>query len=311
MRRTRRPPGALGLAGPPRAWLKEDEPPQRPGECPGSSTVRLRRTGRQGAPRVRAGLSSSGFGTTWSRPAASSRVGSLSRHQPIRRSPRRARRTGSSSRSRARRSGTRTACWASCRAVVGRSSPCAGDPVLSGRRPWCAASGVVRSLDLGEIHGRTFVWMRAAGLTPIPTGSPTRRGSCAAKSSTVRARRSLSAWAPATFTVTLDSGEPRRITGYTIAARTRMVRRRGCSSPPRVARRRACSRGDGQNVPERRFPEQLPTVLRESTCASPLSTLAEGGDRRIAADRSFRCMPTATRSPSFPFTVRALRRRYT
>src|SRR5207248_3920192 len=81
------------------------------------------------------------------------------------------------------------------------------------------ASGHVRSLDLGEVQGRTFVGIASCGFDSeanrVANQARIVRGNLVYAYGALRA---LAGWRPATFTVTLDRSEPRTVTGYTIAA---------------------------------------------------------------------------------------------
>jgi YegS/Rv2252/BmrU family lipid kinase len=81
------------------------------------------------------------------------------------------------------------------------------------------ATGATRSLDLGEVNGRTFVGIASCGIDAdanrIANRTSLVRGNFVY---TYAALRALAQWQPATFTITLDGGRPHTITGYTIAA---------------------------------------------------------------------------------------------
>jgi YegS/Rv2252/BmrU family lipid kinase len=81
------------------------------------------------------------------------------------------------------------------------------------------ASGVVRSIDLGEVAGRTFVGIASCGFDSdanrIANQARLIRGNFVY---TYGALRALAGWRRATFTVTLDDSQPQTVVGYTIAA---------------------------------------------------------------------------------------------
>jgi YegS/Rv2252/BmrU family lipid kinase len=170
------------------------------------------------------------------------------------------------------------------------------------------ASGVARSLDLGEIHGRTFVGIASCGFDSeanrIANEARIVRGNLVYAYGALRA---LAAWRPATFTVTLDGGEPRTITGYTIAAANSKAYGGGMFLAPDA------SLEDGlldvvmvEDVPKRRFLRQLPTVFKGEHALQPTVHVQKGATVEIAADRSFTMYADGDPIAELPVTVRAL-----
>jgi len=170
------------------------------------------------------------------------------------------------------------------------------------------ASGVVRSLDLGEIHGRTFVGIASCGFDSeanrIANEARIVRGNVVYAYGALRA---LAAWRPATFTVTLDGREPRTITGYTIAAANSKAYGGGMFLAPDA------SLDDGlldvvmvENVPKRRFLRQLPTVFKGEHVRQPTVHVQKAATVEIAADRSFTMYADGDPIAELPVTVRAL-----
>jgi YegS/Rv2252/BmrU family lipid kinase len=80
------------------------------------------------------------------------------------------------------------------------------------------ATGTIRSLDLGEVNGRTFVGIASCGLDADANRIANRtrivRGNLVYSYAALRA---LAQWRPAAFTITIDGGRPYTTTGYTIA----------------------------------------------------------------------------------------------
>jgi YegS/Rv2252/BmrU family lipid kinase len=170
------------------------------------------------------------------------------------------------------------------------------------------ASGVVCSLDLGEIHGRTFVGIASCGFDSeanrIANETRIVRGNVVYAYGALRA---LAAWRPATFTVTLDDGEPRTITGYTVAAANSKAYGGGMFLAPDA------SLDDGlldvvmvENVPKRRFLRQLPTVFKGEHVRQPTVHVQKAATVEIAADRSFTMYADGDPIAELPVTVRAL-----
>jgi YegS/Rv2252/BmrU family lipid kinase len=169
-------------------------------------------------------------------------------------------------------------------------------------------SGHVRSLDLGEIHGRTFVGIASCGFDSeanrIANETRIVRGNLVYAYGALRA---LAAWKPATFTVTLDGGEPRTITGYTIAAANSKAYGGGMFLAPDA------SLDDGlldavmvEDVPKLRFLRQLPTVFKGEHVRQPTVHVQKAATVEIAADRSFTMYADGDPIAELPVTIRAL-----
>ena len=135
------------------------------------------------------------------------------------------------------------------------------------RRPVAAcsvlASGVERELDLGDVDGRTFAGIASCGLDSvvnrIANETTFLRGSPVYDYALLRA---LTAWRPAGFEVTLDGGEVRRFTGYSVAAANSRQYGGGMRLAPNA------SLTDGlldviiiEDMPRRRFLRLAPTVF--------------------------------------------------
>jgi YegS/Rv2252/BmrU family lipid kinase len=169
-------------------------------------------------------------------------------------------------------------------------------------------SGHVRSLDLGEIHGRTFVGIASCGFDSeanrIANQARIVRGNLVYAYGALRA---LAAWKPATFTVAPDGGEPRTIIGYTIAAANSKAYGGGMFLAPDA------SLDDGlldvvmvEDVPKRRFLRQLPTVFKGEHVRQPTVHVQKAATVEIAADRSFTMYADGDPVAELPVTVRAL-----
>jgi YegS/Rv2252/BmrU family lipid kinase len=170
-------------------------------------------------------------------------------------------------------------------------------------------SGVVRRLDLGEVHGRTFVGIASCGFDSdanrIANETRVVRGNLVYAYGALRA---LAAWKPATFSVTLDGEQPRRITGYTIAAANSKAYGGGMFLAPDA------SLEDGlldvvmvEDVPKRRFLKQLPSVFKGEHVREPTVHVERSASVEIAADRSFTMYADGDPIAELPVTIRALR----
>ena len=169
-------------------------------------------------------------------------------------------------------------------------------------------SGHVRLLDLGEVHGRTFVGIASCGFDSeanlIANKTRLVRGNLVYAYGALRA---LAAWRPATFTVTLEGREPRTIVGYTIAAANSKAYGGGMLMAP------GASLDDGlldvvmvEQVPKRRFLRLLPTVFKGEHVKQPGVHVERTASVEIAADRSFTMYADGDPIADLPVTVRAL-----
>jgi YegS/Rv2252/BmrU family lipid kinase len=81
------------------------------------------------------------------------------------------------------------------------------------------ARGEVRRIDLGAVGDQTFIGIASCGFDSVANR-------IANETTLVRGRlvyvygllRAIAGWQPAAFTVTVDGGEPRTVSGYTVAA---------------------------------------------------------------------------------------------
>lgn len=170
------------------------------------------------------------------------------------------------------------------------------------------ASGVVRSLDLGEVSGRMFVGIASCGFDSeanrIANETRVVRGNLVYAYAAVRA---LAGWRPATFTVELDGGEVRTVTGYTIAAANSKAYGGGMFLAPNA------SLEDGLlevvivgDVPKRRFLRLLPTVFKGEHVRQPNVDVVRSTQVQIAANRPFTMYADGDPIAELPVTVRAL-----
>ena len=128
--------------------------------------------------------------------------------------------------------------WASCRAGAERLR--ARDRDSAGQRAACRVllDRRAQTLDLGEANGRPSPASPRPDTTPRRTGSRTRPGWCAATWSTRTPRSAL--WRPGSRPASPCAWTARehRFEGYTLAAPTRLLRRRACTWRPTRTRRR-------------------------------------------------------------------------
>jgi YegS/Rv2252/BmrU family lipid kinase len=179
------------------------------------------------------------------------------------------------------------------------------DPVAACR---VLATGVVRSLDLGEADGNTFIGIASCGFDSeanrIANESRLIRGNLVY---TYGALRALASWRPATFAVTVDGGAPRTITGYTIAAANSKAYGGGMMLAPDA------SLDDGlldlvmvEHVSKARFLRLLPTVFKGEHVRQPAVHVQRARVVSIAADRPFTMYADGDPIAELPVTVRVL-----
>jgi YegS/Rv2252/BmrU family lipid kinase len=167
-------------------------------------------------------------------------------------------------------------------------------------------SGVVRQLDLGEAGGRTFIGIASCGFDSVANriANETRlvRGNLVYAYGALRA---LAGWKPATFTVELDGAEPRKITGYTVAAANSKAYGGGMMMAPDA------SLDDGLlevvivgEVPRLRFLRLLPTVFKGEHVLQPNVEVIRTPQVRISASRPFTLYADGDPIAELPATIR-------
>jgi YegS/Rv2252/BmrU family lipid kinase len=170
------------------------------------------------------------------------------------------------------------------------------------------ATGVVRALDLGQVGSQTFIGIASCGFDSVANriANETRlvRGNLVYAYGAVRA---LIGWRPATFTIRLDGGEPRTVTGYTIAAANSKSYGGGMLLAPDA------TLDDGlldvvivAHTPKLRFLALLPTVFKGEHVAHAGVEVLRGATVEIAASRPFTMYADGDPIAELPVTVRAL-----
>lgn len=170
------------------------------------------------------------------------------------------------------------------------------------------ATGGQRALDLGEVNSHTFIGIASCGFDSVANriANETRlvRGQLVY---TYGALRALIGWRPATFTVEPEGGEPRTLTGYTIAAANSKAYGGGMLMAPDA------SLQDGLldvvivgPVPKLRFLRLLPTVFTGEHVRQPGVEVLRCRSVRITASRPFTMFADGDPIAELPVTVRAL-----
>lgn len=170
------------------------------------------------------------------------------------------------------------------------------------------AEGVVRALDLGEAGGRPFVGIASCGFDSeanrIANETQLVRGNMVYA---YGALRTLVGWQSASFELTTDGGEVRRVTGYTVAAANSNAYGGGMWLAPGAAL------DDGlldvvivSHVPKLRFLRLLPTVFRGQHVHQPEVEVLRVRELAISASRPFALYADGDPIAELPTTIRAL-----
>ena len=171
------------------------------------------------------------------------------------------------------------------------------------------ASGVVRPLDLGEVHGRTFVGIASCGFDSeanrVANEVRLVRGNLVYAYGAIRA---LIGWRPARFELALDGGRRHVVTGYSVGAANSKAYGGGMYAAP------GAELDDGlldvvtlADMPKRRFLTSLmPKVFKGTHVQEPEVTVLRTAQVTISADRPFTIYADGDPIAELPVTVRAL-----
>ena len=170
------------------------------------------------------------------------------------------------------------------------------------------ASGIERKLDLGEADGRTFLGIASCGfdsvVNQIANETMVVRGSPVYGYALLRA---LPSWRAAGFEVTLDGGEVRRFTGYSVAAANSRQFGGGMRLAPDA------SLTDGlldvviiEDMPKRRFLRLAPTVFSGRHLRYREVSVLRTREVHIEATEPFTLYADGEPIAELPVTVRVL-----
>jgi YegS/Rv2252/BmrU family lipid kinase len=170
------------------------------------------------------------------------------------------------------------------------------------------ASGVVRSLDLGQVGEKTFIGIASCGFDSeanrIANETRVVKGNLVYAYGALRA---LAGWKRATFTVTLDGGPPQIMSGYSVAAANAKAYGGGMLLAPDA------SLEDGEldvvliaHAPKIRFLRLLPTVFKGEHVHQPNVEIKRAREVEIRADRPFTLYADGDPIAELPVTIRAL-----
>jgi YegS/Rv2252/BmrU family lipid kinase len=168
-------------------------------------------------------------------------------------------------------------------------------------------TGSVRKLDLGEVNTLPFVGIASCGFDSdanrIANETRVVRGRLVYAYGLIRA---LVSWKPATFTIAVDGGEPRAVTGYSVAAANSRFFGAGMMLAPEA------SLEDGQleivtigDVSRLRFLLHAPRVLRGTHVQLPNVHVVRCAEVTISASRPFAMYADGDPIGDLPVTVRA------
>jgi YegS/Rv2252/BmrU family lipid kinase len=170
-------------------------------------------------------------------------------------------------------------------------------------------AGRVAPIDLGEIHGRTFVGIASCGFDSdanrIANETRLVRGNLVYAYGAIRA---LIAWRPARFELTLDGERRHVVTGYSVGAANSKAYGGGMYAAP------GAELDDGlldiislADMPKRRFLFSLmPKVFKGTHMEEPEVTMLRAAEVTITADRPFAVYADGDPIADLPVTVRAL-----
>lgn len=173
------------------------------------------------------------------------------------------------------------------------------------------AGGVIKSLDLGEANGHTFIGIASCGFDSdanrIANETRLVRGNLVYAYGALRA---LAGWRPATFEVILDGSRKHAVTGYSVGACNSKAYGGGMYAAP------GAELDDGlldivmlADMPKRRFlTSLLPKVFKGTHVNEPEVTVLRAAEVTISADRAFEMYADGDPIAPLPVTVRALPR---
>ncbi len=199
--------------------------------------------------------------------------------------------------------------WVSCPADAGNDlCRVLGIPLKPVAACGVLASGVERRLDLGEAGGRTFAGIASCGfdsvVNRIANETTVVRGSPVYGLALLRA---LPSWQAAGFEVTVDGGEVRRFSGYSVAAANSRQFGGGMRLAPDA------SLTDGlldvviiEDMPKPRFLRLAPTVFSGRHLRYREVSVVRAREVHISATESFTLYADGEAIASLPVTVRVL-----
>jgi YegS/Rv2252/BmrU family lipid kinase len=180
-----------------------------------------------------------------------------------------------------------------------------GIPLEPARACSVLAHGSIRRLDMGQVGERTFIGIASCGFDSIANrvANETRlvRGNLVYAYGALRA---LAGWRPATFNVTIDGGESRTVTGFTVAVANSNFYGGGMMLAP------AAKLNDGMldvviisQMPKARFLRLLPTVFRGAHVRVSGVEVTRARTVEISSSRPFTMFADGDPISELPVTV--------
>jgi YegS/Rv2252/BmrU family lipid kinase len=168
--------------------------------------------------------------------------------------------------------------------------------------------GTISRLDLGQVGSRTFIGIASCGFDSIANRIANEttfiRGNLVYGYGALRA---LAGWRPATFNVTIDDGESRELTGFTVAVANSKYYGGGMMLAPDADLQ------DGmldvviiRDMRRLRFLRLLPTVFRGAHVRVPEVETLRAKKVEIAASPQFQMFADGDPIAELPATVRVL-----
>jgi YegS/Rv2252/BmrU family lipid kinase len=174
------------------------------------------------------------------------------------------------------------------------------------------AAGNEREIDVGEVNGRRFLCIASFGFDSecnrIANETRFIKGNLVYAYSALRA---MASWRPATFTVTVDGGEPMTYTGYSVAAANSRAFGGGMFVAPHA------KLDDGLfdivvigDIGKLQYVANLPKVFKGTHVEEDgVTELPAAGDEiRVSADRDFAVYADGEHLADLPATLRVLPR---
>ena len=174
------------------------------------------------------------------------------------------------------------------------------------------AAAPTRAIDVGEVNGRRFLGIASCGFDSeanrIANQTRLLKGNLVYLYAALRA---LAAWKPARFELVLD-GDPRRFTGYSVAAANSKAFGGGMFIAPDA------ELDDGRldvvwvsEVAKLRYLANLPKVFKGRHVDNEEVTVSRAAEVTISADRPFAVYADGDHLADLPATVRVLPRALT
>ncbi|MFZ0091147.1 MAG: diacylglycerol kinase family protein [Solirubrobacteraceae bacterium] len=168
--------------------------------------------------------------------------------------------------------------------------------------------GRERRLDLGRVDATTFIGIASCGFDSVANRIANDTTFIAGNLVYVYgALGALLRWRPATFTIRLDDGAPRSVTGYTVVAANSRYYAGGMMMAPGAALE------DGlldvviiADMPKATFARRLPSVFRGRHGRYPQVEMLRGAKLEIAASRPFTVYADGDPIAELPATIRVL-----